>query len=69
MSEKFDNTSLREEIANYLYENAIPTHDTIESMTDDIVDIFVKRLTEFNRRPIYPVKTVINPESRIHRYY
>ena len=26
-------------------------------------------LTEFNRRPIYPVKTVIYPESRIHRYY
>ena len=69
MSEKFDNTTLREEISDYLYENAVPTHNTIESMTDDIVDIFVKRLTEFNRRPIYPVKTVIYPESRIHRYY
>lgn len=69
MDEKFDNTTLREEISDYLYENAVPTHDTIESMTDDIVDIFVKRLTEFNRRPIYPVKTVIYPESRIHRYY
>ena len=69
MSEKFDNTTLREEIANYLYENAVPTRYTIESMTDDIVDIFVKRLTEFNRTPIYPVKTVIYPESRIHRYY
>ena len=41
MPEKFDNTTLREEITDYLYENAIPTHDTIESMTDDIVDIFV----------------------------
>ena len=69
MPEKFDNTTLREEIANYLYENAVPTHDTIESVADDIVDIFVKRLTEFNRRPIYPVKTIIYPESRIHRYY
>ena len=52
MDEKFDNTTLREEITNYLYENAVPTHDTIESMTDDIVNIFAKRLTEFNRRPI-----------------
>lgn len=69
MDEKFDNATLREEISDYLYENAVPTHDTIESMTDDIVDIFVKRLTEFNRRPIYPVKTVISPESHIHRYY
>ena len=48
MPEKFDNTTLREEISDYLYANAVPTHDTIESMTDDIVDIFVKRLTEFN---------------------
>ena len=69
MDEKFNNTTLREKISDYLYANAIPTHDTIESMTDDIVDIFVKRLTEFNRRPIYPVKTIIYPESRIHRYY
>ena len=69
MSEKFDNATLREEIIDYLYENAVPTHDTIESMTDDIVDIFVKRLTEFNRRPIYPVKTKVAPESRIRRYY
>ena len=69
MDEKFDNATLREEIIDYLYESAVPTHDTIESMTDDIVDIFVKRLTEFNRRPIYPVKTVINLESRIHRCY
>ena len=58
MDEKFDNTTLREEIANYLYENAVPTHYTIENMTDDIVDIFVKRLTECNRKPIYPVKEV-----------
>ena len=58
MSEKFDNATLREEITDYLYNNAVPTHDTIESMTDDIVDIFVKRLTEFNRRPICPVKEV-----------
>ena len=35
MPEKFDNTTLREEISDYLYENAVPTHDTIESMTDD----------------------------------
>ena len=69
MDEKFDNATLREEISDYLYENAVPTHDTIESMADDIVDIFVKRLTEFNRRPTYPVKTVIYPKSRIHRYY
>ena len=69
MPEKFDNTTLHEEITDYLYANAIPTHYTIESMTDDIVDIFVKRLTEFNRRPIYAVKTVISPESRIYRYY
>ncbi len=69
MDEKFNNATLREEISDYLYENAVPTHDTIESMTDDIVDIFVKRLTEFNRRPIYPVKTIIYSESRIHRYY
>ena len=69
MDEKFNNATLREEITDYLYENAVPTHDTIESMTDDIVDIFVKRLTEFNREPIYPVKTVISRESRIHRYY
>ena len=69
MLEKFDNATLREEITNYLYENAVPTHDTIESMTDDIVDIFVKRLTEFNRKPIYPVKTIISPESHIYRYY
>ena len=69
MSDKFDNATLREAITDYLYENAVPTHDTIENMTDDIVDIFVKRLTEFNRRPIYPVKTIISPESRIHRYY
>lgn len=69
MPEKFDNTTLREEISDYLYENAFHVHDTIENMTDDIVDIFVKRLTEFNRRPIYPVKTVISPKSRIHRYY
>ena len=67
--ERFDNQNLREEITDYLDNNAVPTHDTIESMADDIVDIFVKRLTEFNRRPIYPVKTVIYPESRIHRYY
>ena len=69
MDEKFDNATLREEITDYLYENAVPTHDTIESMADDIVDIFVKRLTEFNRRPIYPVKTIVGTESRIHRYY
>lgn len=67
--ERFNNQNLREEIADYLYNNAVPTHDTIEHMTDDIVDIFVKRLTEFNRRPIYPVKTIITPESRVHRYY
>ena len=35
MPEKFDNTTLREEITNYLYENAVPTLYTIESMTDD----------------------------------
>ena len=35
MSEKFDNATLREEITDYLYENAVPTYDTIESMTDD----------------------------------
>ena len=69
MDEQFNNTTLREEIIDYLYENAVPTRYTIESMTDNIVDIFVKRLTEFNRRPIYPVKTIIRPESRIHRYY
>ena len=69
MLEKFDNATLREEIIDYLYGNAFHVHDTIESMADDIVDIFVKRLTEFNRRPTYPVKTVISPESRIHRYY
>ena len=69
MDEKFDNITLREEITDYLYENAVPTHDTIESMADDIVDIFVKRLTEFNRRPIYPVKMIVGLESRIHRYY
>ena len=68
--ERFDNQTLREEITDYLYENAVPTHNTIESMTDDIVDIFVKRLTEFNRRPIYPVKTIISSYSPyIHRYY
>ena len=67
MPEKFDNTTLREEISDYLYENAIPTHYTIESMTDDIVDIFVKRLTEFNRRPIYPVNIKVN--NGITRYY
>ena len=69
MSEIFYNATLREEITYYLYENAVPTYYTIESMTDDIVDIFVKRLTEFNRRPTYPVKTIISLESRIHRYY
>ena len=70
MSEKFDNTTLREEISDYLYENAVPTHDTIESMTDDIVDIFVKRLTEFNRRPIYPVNIKVDSyNNRIIRYY
>ena len=37
MDEKFDNTTLREEIIDYLYKNAVPTHDTIESMADDIV--------------------------------
>ena len=58
MDEKFDNATLHEEIIDYLYENAVPTHDTIESMADDIVDIFVKRLTECNRKPIYPVKEV-----------
>ena len=67
--ERFDNQNLREEIIDYLYNNAVPTNDTIEHMADDIVDIFVKRLTEFNRRPIYPVKTIVAPESRIHRYY
>ena len=35
MDEKFDNATLREEIIDYLYENAVPTHDTIESMADD----------------------------------
>ena len=70
MSEKFDNTTLREEITDYLYENAVPTHDTIESMTDDIVNIFVKRLTEFNRRPIYPVNIKVDSyNNRIIRYY
>ena len=69
MPEKFDNATLREEITDYLYENAVPTHDTIESMTDDIVDIFVKRLTEFNRRPIYPVNIVDSYNSKISRYY
>lgn len=69
MSEKFNNATLREEISDYLYENAVPTHDTIESMTDDIVDIFVKRLTEFNRRPIYPVNVKEHPYSHIKRYY
>ena len=70
MPEKFDNATLREEISDYLYENAIPTHDTIESMTDDIVDIFVKRLTEFNRRPIYPVNIKVDSyNKRIIRYY
>ena len=67
--ERFDSPNLREEIIDYLYNNAVPTHDTIEHMADDIVDIFVKRLTEFNRRPIYPVKMRVAPESRIHRYY
>ena len=61
--ERFDNQNLREEIADYLYNNAV------QHMADDIVDIFVKRLTEFNRRPIYPVKTIVAQESRIHRYY
>ena len=42
MDEKFDNATLREEIIDYLYENAVLTHNTIENMTDDIVDIFVK---------------------------
>ena len=69
MPEKFDNTTLREEITDYLYENAVPTHDTIESMTDDIVDIFVKRLTEFNRRPIYPVNIKVGPYNCGVRYY
>ena len=67
--EKFDNDSLRDEIFSYLALNAKLPHTLVTYMTDDIVDIFVKRLTEFNRRPIYPVKTVISPESRIHRYY
>ena len=67
--ERFDNQNLREEITDYLYENVTPMHDTIGNIADDIVDIFVKRLTEFNRRPIYPVKTIVSPESRIHRYY
>ena len=35
MGEKFDNTTLREEIIDYLYENAVPTRYTIENMTDD----------------------------------
>ena len=35
MSEKFDNTTLREEITDYLYANAVPTLYTIESMADD----------------------------------
>ena len=29
MPEKFDNATLREEITDYLYENAVPTHNTI----------------------------------------
>ena len=69
MPEKFDNATLREEITDYLYANAVPTHDTIESMTDDIVDIFVKRLTEFNRRPIYPVNIKVGPYNCGVRYY
>ena len=44
MPEKFDNATLREEISDYLYANAVPTHYTIESMTDDIVGIFVMSL-------------------------
>lgn len=35
--ERFDNQNLREEIIDYLYNNAVPTLYTIESMTDDIV--------------------------------
>ena len=70
MGEKFDNTTLREEIIDYLYENAVPTLYTIESMADDIIDIFVKRLTEFNRRPIYPVNIKVDSyNKRIIRYY
>ena len=70
MPEKFDNATLHEEISDYLYENTIPTHDTIESMADDIVDIFVKRLTEFNRRPTYPVNIKVDSyNNRIIRYY
>lgn len=72
MEERFDSPNLREEITDYLYNNAVPTHDTIEHMTDDIVDIFVKRLTEFNRRPIYPVNIKKDPYDKwtnMVRYY
>ena len=69
MPEKFDNATLREEINDYLYANAVPTHYTIENMTDDIVDIFVKRLTEFNRRPIYPVNIKVGHYNCGVRYY
>ena len=48
MDEKFNNTTLREEITDYLYENAVPNRYKIESMTDDIGDILVRLLTEFN---------------------
>ena len=67
--ERFDNQNLREEIIDYLYNNAVPTHDTIEHMADDIVDIFVKRLTEFNRKPIYPVNIKKGPYDNMIRYY
>ena len=67
MDDKFDNATLREEITDYLYENAVPTHDTIESMTDDIIDILDKRMNEFKRRPIYPEKTIISPETHINQ--
>ena len=68
--EKFNNDSLRDEIFSYLALNAKLPHTLVTYMTDDIVDIFVKRLTEFNRRPIYPVNIKVDSyNNRIIRYY
>ena len=50
MDEKFDNATLREEITDYLYENAVPTHDT--NAGDEIIkawrnfDDYLKRHPE-----------------------
>ena len=67
--EKFNNDSLRDEIFSYLALNAKLPHTLVTYMTDDIVDIFVKRLTEFNRRPIYPVNIKVGPYNCGVRYY